>query len=65
MSKRGRIVIETGCSGTDGPVMALQMLLDGSFNINHISSAETDRDARLFLLRNGNPQHLFRDVEAH
>eukprot|EP00959_Pyramimonas_sp_CCMP1952_P384709 8062694-Pyramimonas_sp.AAC.1 len=57
-----QVVIETGCSGTDAPVKALQQLLPGK--IDHVTSIDCDSDSENFIMTNMAPTHFFRDIDA-
>lgn len=67
---RGRMInIATMCSGTESPLIALQLLSkaleeDGEvpFRINHVFSAEIDPVKQGYIERNFQPNILFRDV---
>jgi len=51
--------VGTFCSGTDAPIIALRRV---GVAHTHIFSAESNKHARAFIMRNSPPQHLFGDV---
>lgn len=51
--------VGTFCSGTDAPIIALRKV---GVAHTHIFSAESNKHAREFILRNSPPQHLLGDV---
>ncbi|KAJ8114408.1 hypothetical protein OPT61_g3697 [Boeremia exigua] len=63
------INVATMCSGTESPLIFLQMLAEAlesmgetSFNVNHRFSAEIDATKQAYIERNFQPPVLFRDV---
>eukprot|EP00959_Pyramimonas_sp_CCMP1952_P266184 5565306-Pyramimonas_sp.AAC.1 len=60
---QGEIKIETGCSGTDAPVIALKMLVHDS-RIRHVSSADVSKLCRTFIIVHAQPEHMYADIDS-
>ncbi|PGH06832.1 hypothetical protein AJ80_08105 [Polytolypa hystricis UAMH7299] len=64
-----KLRVATMCSGTEAPLLALQMISDSfkrlfgqTFNMHHLFSAEIDPFKQSYIQRNFSPDILFRDV---
>ncbi|ODH45084.1 hypothetical protein ACO22_00379 [Paracoccidioides brasiliensis] len=61
--------VATMCSGTEAPLLALEMVIDSfkrifgkTLNIHHLFSAEIDPFKQSYIQRNFSPDIIFRDV---
>ncbi|KAK2793657.1 hypothetical protein FQN51_001169 [Onygenales sp. PD_10] len=61
--------VATMCSGTEAPLLALEMVMDRfkrifgkTFNMHHLFSAEIDPFKQSYIQRNFSPDIIFRDV---
>ncbi len=59
-----KLVVVTGCSGTDAPIVALAQIFGGKFNefVYHAASAERSNVMRDWIIANFDVQHVFSDI---
>jgi hypothetical protein len=61
-----KLVVVTGCSGTDAPIVALAQIFGDNFKefIHHAASAERNKVLRAWITANFKVSHILNDIAA-